>query len=93
MFIGLEKYLQQFGKIFNGAIKFIANITLQIYIVQFLIIYKFQHLVFPLNFFVVTCLILVSASLLYYAEFFVRKGIGVLIKRIKRKENHAESSN
>ena len=93
VFIGLEKYLQQFGKIINGTIKFIANITLQIYIVQFLIIYKFQHLVFPLNFFVVTCLILVSASLLYYAEFFVRKGIGVLIKRIKRKENHAESSN
>ena len=65
----------------GGVITHISNITLQIYIVQFVIINRLHSLVFPLNLVAVTVCIVAAASLLYYVELFIRKGISCLIAK------------
>ena len=84
-FMGLEEKLQKLNGKWKGVIKFIASLTLHIYIVQYVIIGWFSHLVFPLNFFVVTALILVMATALYFAEKYIKLGIVMLVKLIKEK--------
>lgn len=48
------------------SVSFIARITLELYVVQSLIIQTFKHLAFPLNWFVITGIILLSAIVLHY---------------------------
>lgn len=84
-FMGLETKLQKLNGKWKSVVKFIAGLTLHIYIVQYVIIGWFYHLVFPLNFFVVTALILVMATALYFVEKYVKLGIVMLIKLIKDK--------
>jgi peptidoglycan/LPS O-acetylase OafA/YrhL len=86
-FISIEEKLKALPNFVNKPIKFLAKITLQIYVVQFVIIARFKHLTFPLNFLVVTGLILVVASALYLAECCIRKAI------IKLKENLGKNKN
>lgn len=45
-------------------IKFIGNMSLEIYVVQFMVIEKFSNIIFPLNFIVVTTIILILAYIL-----------------------------
>ena len=52
---------------------------------QFLIIEKWQTLAFPVNFLVVTIAILLFASGLYYAEYFIKRLLRVLIEKRKNK--------
>lgn len=91
-FIGLEEKLKKIPKGFNKPITFLSKITLQIYVVQFVIIANFKYLVFPLDFIIVTALILVVASALYLAELYIRKAISKLKER-KRENKNAESEN
>ena len=93
--IGLEKILCKLNGKVIYVMKFIASITLQIYIVQFLVIESFKSLVFPLNLVVVTALIVISASILYYIEHYVRKGIGYIVNKNKTKNGdpYAENEN
>lgn len=86
--MGLEAFISKLNKKMLLLIKFIASITLQIYIVQFLIIDKFKSLVFPLNLIAVTVMIIVSAAVLYYVEHFIRKGMTTIFK--KKSNNVAE---
>jgi len=88
--IGMESTLSKFNGKIKSIIKFVANITLQIYIVQFIVIRKFESLVFPLNFVVVTALIILLASLVYFAEVFIRRGITAMVKN--KKEEKVETS-
>ncbi|MDC7249524.1 MAG: acyltransferase [Sphaerochaetaceae bacterium] len=46
-------------------INFIATITLEIYLVQYVIIDKFSYLIFPVNWIIITLLIFVSAFILH----------------------------
>lgn len=71
--MSLENFFGKIPKAIKVCVGHISNITLQIYIVQFVIIEHFEKLAFPLNLLVVTILILVAASVLYYIEFYVRK--------------------
>ena len=91
-FISLEEKLKTLPSIVIKPIKFLAKITLQIYIVQFVIILKLKHLVFPLNFVVVTALIILVAYLLYLVEFYVRKLIEKLKENLRNNKN-AKSQN
>ncbi len=75
LFMGMEKYLNKIPESISKAVGFISNITLQIYFVQFIVIARFEKLVFPLNLIVVISGILLLASVLYYSEKLVRKGI------------------
>ena len=95
VFIGFEERLKKFNKKFNGFISYVAKLTLYIYLVQFVVIAYLDHLVFPLNFLVITVGIFASASALYYLEYFIRKGISKLALKIKNKNtvNDTEREN
>ena len=90
--IGLEQVLRSFPTWLNKSVKFIAGITLHIYLVQFVVIYAFEGLAFPLNFAVTTAMILALASALYFAEAFIRNGFLYLAKKIVRKKENAKSN-
>ncbi len=89
-FIGLEKKLKKAPSLIIKPIKHLSNITLYVYLVQFVIINKFQGLVFPLNFLVVTALIITVASVIYIIERLIVKGISLL--KNKKKENCNEKN-
>lgn len=92
VFIGLEETLKKAPAWLNKTVGFIASITLHIYIVQFVVIRRLQGLIFPLNFAVTTATILALAAVLYFAEYFVRKGILRLIDKTKRINKNGEGS-
>ena len=87
LFIGLEDLLKVIPSWLNKFAKFVAGITLHIYLVQFVIIRAFEGVVFPLNFIVTTAMIFVVASALYFAEYFASKGISHLINKARGKNN------
>lgn len=93
VFIGLEDYFKKIPGWINKAVKFVAGITLHIYIVQFVIIRRLEGLIFPVNFLVTTAAILGLACAVYYAEFFIKQGILLLVGKIKGKKENAESNN
>lgn len=84
LFMSLEGFFKSLPEKINCCVKYISNITLQIYIVQFVIIYRFEKLAFPLNFVTVVLLILVVASLLYYLEVLIRKAIAFISDKVKK---------
>ena len=93
-FIGLEEKLAKIPAWINNTVKFISNITLQIYIVQFVIIRALENLAFPLNFLATTVAILAAASVVYFVEYFIRRGIQRQIEKGKKSESkNGESAN
>lgn len=93
-FIGLEEKLAKIPAWINNIVKFISSITLQIYIVQFVIIRALENLVFPLNLLATTVAILAVASVVYFVEYFIRKGIEQRLEKAKKMESgHGESAN
>lgn len=84
-FIGIEEFLKKAPRWINMSIEFCSKITLQIYLVQFVIIYKMGSFDFPLNFLGTTFTIFVVASVVYFVESFIRK-------EIKRGERNAKST-
>lgn len=93
VFIGLEDWFKKLPKNLNKCVKFIAGITLHIYLVQFIIIREFETLTFPLNFLVTTISIFIAADALYFAEYYTRKAILYLLDLIKGKGKNAENKN
>lgn len=91
-FMSLEGKLKKLNPKWNGIIRFLAGLTLYIYIVQFVIIAWLEHLAFPLDFFAISGLILVGAIVIYLIEKYVRKGIVALIGKAKKKEASAPES-
>lgn len=92
VFISLEDRLNKIPKWINNVIKFVARMTLHIYIVQFVLIRRLEGMVFPVNFLVTTVAIFALACALYYAEFFIKKGIILLIDKIRGNRKNAESN-
>lgn len=64
-FSGIENQLDNLNKNMRTIIKFIADITLQIYAVQYVIIPEFSNLIFPINWIVITFLIILTAYILF----------------------------
>ena len=81
--MGLESKFTKMNVRWNNAVKFVAGITLQIYLVQFIVLRRFESLVFPINAIVVIALILALAILVYFIEFFIRKILSKLIRKRK----------
>lgn len=73
LFMSLEHIFKKMPEKINCIVRHISNITLQIYVVQFLLIGYCNKLSFPLNLIAVTLAIIVVATLLYYIEFLIRK--------------------
>lgn len=84
LFMSMETIFRKMPKKLNNVVKHVANITLQIYVVQFVIINHFAKIVFPLNLLTVTLLILIAATLLYYIEVLIRKGLEASIGKLKK---------
>lgn len=67
MFAGMDGKLEKFPKWLKRFVTFIASITLEIYVVQYVLIDKLRGLAaFPLNWLIVTLSIFVSAVALHY---------------------------
>lgn len=86
LFMSIEPQLSKAPKWIAVSVKHISNITLQIYIVQFVVIMYLKKLVFPLNLVLVVICIVLAASALYYAEMYIRKGIDYLIEKAKKRK-------
>lgn len=90
LFSSIDSKLQKMPNILNKIIKFLAEITLEIYLVQHGIIYYIQELglAFPLNWIVITLIILIAAFVLHYIIKWIMKGIKfVYSKLLKIKKN------
>lgn len=74
----LESFLIKLPGKVKGILEFLAGITLQIYLVQFPIIERFEILVFPINLFVITIAIIVAAAVVYWLDHGIQKGIDML---------------
>ena len=75
----LESLLIRLPGKLQGVISFIAGITLQIYLVQFPIINRFDVLPFPVNLFVITVLIYAVAVAVYWIDRGIQKGIDAIL--------------
>lgn len=64
-FSGIDTKLAKLPDLIKTPVSFIAKITLQIYAVQYVIIPQFADIVFPVNWLIITSLIIVSAHILY----------------------------
>lgn len=67
-FISIEDKIKKLPKYISKVIKLLSDITLEIYLVQSVIIAQFESYVFPINFIVITSVILVSAYLVYIVK-------------------------
>jgi hypothetical protein len=87
-FSGIDSKLDNLPVKIKEAISFIAKITLEIYVVQYMIIPRLSFIFFPLNWFVITGTILVSAFVLYVVNNIVFVRIELMIyKSIQKNSN------
>ena len=79
--IGKRKYIQK-------AIQYISSYSLDIYLVQFVVIdISSKHFAFPLSWFVAVGLIIVTSSLLHFMNGLIHKGAQVMISKYEREKN------
>jgi len=64
-FAGINDKLERLAPKIKNIIKFIAEITLEIYLVQYIIIPIFKDILFPVNWIIITAVIIISAYLLH----------------------------
>ena len=81
----LELYLLRLPAEINCCMTFAAVITLQIYLVQFPIIERFEGIVFPLNLLIITVVIIAAAVVVYLADYVIQKGIDRIFHHSNRK--------
>lgn len=81
----LELYLLRLPAEISRCMSFAAGITLQVYLVQFPIIERFERLVFPLNLLIITIVIIAAAVVVYLADYVIQKGIDRIFHHSNRK--------
>ena len=91
LFTLLESKLKTLPNKLNKIIKFFSGLTLHIYVVQFVVIRRLQHLTFPLNLITVSIGIIALAIVVYYIEQFIRKSIISLTRKANKEDNNAKS--
>lgn len=72
---GLETWFKRLPKWLLATVNFIANFTLEIYIIQKPIISMFSHILFPFNWIIITLTIFISAIVLKIFVNFVIEGL------------------
>lgn len=89
-FASIDAQLLKAPRIVRTSVAFIAQITLQIYSVQYVIIPKFAYIAFPLNWIVITSTIIISAYILYLigtkASYHLQNLVDAIILRINKNE-------
>lgn len=84
LFMSMESLFKKIPKKVAGIVRHISNITLQIYVVQFVLIRYCSKIIFPLNLIMVTLAIIAAATVLYYVEAYARKAIGLMCKKTRK---------
>ncbi len=80
----LEPILIRWPEKLQGVLSFIAGITLQIYLVQFPIINRFDALPFPVNLLVIAVMIFAGATAVYWIDRGIQRGIDAILRlRVK----------
>ncbi|WP_045518839.1 acyltransferase family protein [Neobacillus niacini] len=85
-FAGIDNKLVALPLKIKNVISFISIITLEIYLVQYVIIPRLTFLLFPLNWIAITTAIIISAYLLHIVSGRVIKGIEKFTKKATNKE-------
>lgn len=89
-FSSIENQIIKLPGALKLAIAFVAQITLQIYAVQYVIIPRFSNIVFPLNWIIITFLIILSAYILYLVSNkcsdYILRFIDIFMKTRNKKE-------
>ena len=87
LFASLESKCQRLPKWIKAIVKYLASITLEIYVVQYVIIDLIRPLVgFPLNWLLLTASILVAATLLHFVCKYILVGFDLLVSKIKARK-------
>lgn len=89
-FASVDEQLVRLPQILKIPIGFLAKITLQIYAVQYVIIPRFANLIFPLNWLVITTLIIILAYALYIVGTRISDSLQKLVDGIIHKINKKE---
>ena len=90
-FAGIDKKLENLPNKIKKTISFIAEITLEIYLVQYPIIPIFKDIIFPLNWVIITFVILASAFILHKVAQYIIKWLNQIISNLEVK--YGNSSN
>ena len=86
LFASLDAKLQKMPNILKKVLTFVSSITLEIYVVQYVIIDLIRpYLAFPLNWIAITAAIILSAFVLHVVCELFYKLVDFLIKKIKEK--------
>ena len=86
LFASLEKGCQKLPKWIKAIVTYLAAITLEIYVVQYVIIDLIRPLIgFPLNWIALTASILAAATALHFVCKYILKGFDFVVERIKAK--------
>ena len=84
LFMSLDKTLEKLPKFIKWCITFVSEITLEIYVVQFPIIFVLrQYMGFPLNWLVITASIVLAATILHYVSKLFTNGVEFVVVKIK----------
>ena len=86
VFAGLDEKLNRFPKIIKNILGYLAQITLEIYVVQYVIIEQLRSVFgFPLNWFLLAVTILLAATILHYITVGIYKISELVVEKIKTK--------
>ena len=85
-FAGLDEKLEKTPKALKKILSFLASITLEIYVVQYVLIDLIRdlNLMFPINWLCLTALILVSAFVLHFVCQWIIRGVDWCIDKCRR---------
>ncbi len=87
VFSGLDALLERIPKCIKRTIEYIAKLTLEIYVVQYVLIDWIRpHFNFPLNWFVLTASIFAAAVALHYVCQFILWAFEAVIKKVKARK-------
>lgn len=90
-FASIEKKLQKMPNVIKKIILFISEMTLEIYVVQYVLIDLIRpHLGFPLNWLAVTASILIAAYVLHLVCKYAVKGMVFVVEKIKNDSGKSE---
>jgi hypothetical protein len=92
-FASIDQKLEKLPKAIKSCLSYLAKLTLEIYVVQYVIIAVLkQYFSFPINWIVITASILVSATILHYLCKLIYWGVDKLIQTIRNKLIKKEES-
>ncbi len=84
LFASLENKYRNLPKWIKTVIAYLATITLEIYVVQYVLIDLIRpHFSFPLNWLILTLSILIASTLLHFLCKYILKGMDFVIAKIK----------